>query len=114
MNNPAEIPLRRFKALLVVDLEATCWAASRGPREDMETIKFGAVLVRMSDLRPIDERSWFIRPRLHSNYCTNLTSITQDRIRRDSNVRLDHGLRRSSTLQPSLCSSWQHRCLREH
>jgi inhibitor of KinA sporulation pathway (predicted exonuclease) len=82
MNNLAEIPMRRFKTLLVVDLEATCWAEG-GPREDMETIEFGAVLVRMSDLRPIDERSWFIRPRLHpqlSDYCTNLISITQDQV----------------------------------
>jgi inhibitor of KinA sporulation pathway (predicted exonuclease) len=55
MNNPAEIPLRRFQTLLIVDLEATCWAEG-GPREDMETIEFGAVLGRMSDLRPVEER----------------------------------------------------------
>lgn len=83
MNNEIEIPLRRFKTLLVVDLEATCWADGRGPREDMETIEFGAVLVRMSDLKPIDERSWFIKPKLHpelSDFCTELTSITQDQV----------------------------------
>lgn len=83
MNNLAEIPLRRFKTLLVVDLEATCSGNALYPREDMETIEFGAVLVRTSDLPPIDERSWFIKPRLHpqlSDYCTNLTSITQDQV----------------------------------
>jgi inhibitor of KinA sporulation pathway (predicted exonuclease) len=83
MSSNLEIPLRRFKTLLVVDLEATCWAEGRGPREETETIEFGAVLVRMSDLQPIDERSWFIRPKLHpvlSEFCTELTSITQDQV----------------------------------
>ncbi len=83
MNSNADIPLRRFKTLLVVDLEATCWADGRGPREDMETIEFGAVLVRMSDLQPIDGRSWFVKPKLHpvlSEFCTQLTSITQDQV----------------------------------
>ncbi len=83
MTQESEIPLRRFKTLLVVDLEATCWGEGRGPREEMETIEFGAVLVRMSDLRPIDERSWFIKPKLHpvlSEFCTELTSITQDQV----------------------------------
>lgn len=83
MDNNLDIPLRRFKTLLVVDLEATCWAEGRGPREDMETIEFGAVLVRMPDLQSIDERAWFIRPKLHpvlSEFCTQLTSITQDQV----------------------------------
>lgn len=83
VNKEIEIPLRRFKTLLVVDLEATCWGDARHPREDMETIEFGGVLVRMSDLQPIDERSWFVKPKLHpqlSDYCVNLTSITQSQV----------------------------------
>lgn len=79
MNTENEIPLRRFKTLLVVDLEATCWGDALHPREDMETIEFGGVLVRMEDLKPIDQRSWFVKPKLHriSEFCTQLTSITQ-------------------------------------
>lgn len=83
MNQQIEIPLRRFKMLLVVDLEATCWDDAQHGREDMEMIEFGAVLVRMSDLQPIDERSWFIKPKLHpvlSEFCTELTSITQAQV----------------------------------
>jgi len=56
----------------------------------METIEFGGVLVRMSDLQPIDERSWFIKPKVHpvlSDYCTNLTSITQDQV--DAGLRFE-------------------------
>lgn len=88
--NEIEVPLRRLKTVLIVDLEATCWAEGRGPREDMETIEFGAVLVRMSDLKSIDERSWFIKPKLHpvlSDFCTELTSITQDQV--DTGLRFE-------------------------
>jgi hypothetical protein len=60
-----DILLRSFEFLLVVDLEATCWAEGSGQREDMETIEFGAVLVDMETLEVLDSRSWFIRPRLH-------------------------------------------------
>lgn len=83
MSKEIEIPLRRFKTLLVVDLEATCWGDALHPREDMETIEFGGVLVRMADLQPIDERSWFVKPKLYpllSDYCTKLTSITQSQV----------------------------------
>lgn len=83
MNKEIEIPLRRFKTLVVVDLEATCWGDALHGREDMETIEFGAVLVRMEELQPIDERSWFIKPLVHpvlSAYCTKLTSITQEQV----------------------------------
>jgi len=77
-------PLSAFTTLLVVDLEATCWESESGPsRQDMETIEFGAVLVRMADLQPLDERSWIVRPTLHptlSAYCVNLTTITQDMV----------------------------------
>jgi inhibitor of KinA sporulation pathway (predicted exonuclease) len=80
-NQSQNVPLSSFKHLLVVDLEATCWESGRGPREEMETIEFGAVVVRMEDLTVVDERSWFVRPRLHpqlSEFCVALTGINQD------------------------------------
>jgi inhibitor of KinA sporulation pathway (predicted exonuclease) len=80
MNEVPEITLGHFAYLLVVDLEATCWADARWPRADMETIEFGSALVRMADLAIIDARSWLIRPRVHpelSAFCTELTGITQ-------------------------------------
>jgi inhibitor of KinA sporulation pathway (predicted exonuclease) len=83
MSQPIELSLRQFMTVLVVDLEATCWADAHHPREEMETIEFGGVLVRLSDLRTIDERSWFVKPTLHpqlSGFCTELTSITQKQV----------------------------------
>ena len=64
---------------LVVDLEATC-DERNFPRDLMETIEIGAVLVDGKTLQPIDEFQTFIkpirRPQLTA-FCTRLTSITQ-------------------------------------
>jgi inhibitor of KinA sporulation pathway (predicted exonuclease) len=82
---PLDILLRNFKYLLVVDLEATCWAEGSRQREDMETIEFGSVLVEMETLEVLDSCSWFIRPRLHpqlSDFCIALTGITQADVER--------------------------------
>ena len=89
MKLETEIPLRRFKTLLVVDLEATCDQPQLF-RDEMETIEFGAVLLRMSDYTVIDKRSWFVRPQVHpalTDYCTRLTSITQSQV--DSAMTFD-------------------------
>lgn len=66
----------------VVDLEATC--DERGPRvvprEEMETIEIGAVMVDVVTLAPVAEFQAFVRPVRHPQltaFCTNLTSITQ-------------------------------------
>jgi 3'-5' exoribonuclease 1 len=80
-----DILLRSLKYLLVVDLEATCWAQGSSQRQDMETIEFGAVLVEMETLEVLDSCSWFIRPRLHpqlSEFCIALTGITQADVER--------------------------------
>ena len=50
--------LRAFEHLMVVDLEATCWETRR---DDMETIEFGAVTLRLSDLAEVGTRTWFVR-----------------------------------------------------
>ncbi|MCB9743345.1 MAG: exonuclease domain-containing protein [Alphaproteobacteria bacterium] len=69
---------------LVVDLEATCDDKNRLPREQMETIEIGAVLVdRDRDYAAIDEYMSFVRPIRHprlTEFCTQLTSITQAQV----------------------------------
>lgn len=65
--------------IIVVDLEATCWADSSRPRTRMEIIEIGAVRLA-ADLSIEDEFSSFVRPvveRTLSDFCTELTSITQ-------------------------------------
>ena len=64
---------------LVVDLEGTCDQVGF-PRGERETIEIGALLVRASDLKPIQEYQTFVRPIRHphlTDYCRNLTSISQ-------------------------------------
>jgi inhibitor of KinA sporulation pathway (predicted exonuclease) len=64
---------------VIVDLEATCWAGTRGAGR-METIEIGAVHLQ-SAMGPVtDEFERFVRPVAEptlSDFCTQLTSITQ-------------------------------------
>ncbi|WP_309718218.1 3'-5' exonuclease [Armatimonas sp.] len=69
---------------LIVDLEATC-RDSGMPREEMEIIEIGAVEMLSADSEPTREFGRFIRPTLNpelSEFCTQLTSITQRDVER--------------------------------
>jgi len=75
-----EINLDRYQHILVVDLEATCCDLQSIPRHQMETIEIGAVIVATDSLEIIDEFQTFIKPLRHrvlTEFCLNLTSITQ-------------------------------------
>jgi len=75
-------PLPTPDLWLVVDLEATC--DRRGfPRDQMETIEVGAVLVDAHSYAAVAEFQTFIRPVVRpwlTRFCTELTSITQDHV----------------------------------
>ncbi len=75
--------LDKYKHILVVDLEATCCDLQTIPRHQMETIEIGAAMVDLETLAIVDEFQTFIKPQRHSvltNFCTQLTSISQDRV----------------------------------
>jgi len=68
---------------LVIDLEATCSDDDSVPRDEMEIIEIGAVLVDAATLRPAKELQRFVRPIRHARltpFCMRLTSITQAQI----------------------------------
>jgi inhibitor of KinA sporulation pathway (predicted exonuclease) len=70
----------RFERYLVLDLEATCDDAGAVPRQEMETIEIGAVLVNADTLRPEAEFQSFVRPIRHphlTKFCMELTRIRQ-------------------------------------
>ena len=76
---------REVKHYLVIDLEATTDDGGdderKVPRDEMETIEIGAVLVRANTLAVEAEFQTFVRPVRHPTltpFCTELTSITQD------------------------------------
>ncbi|WP_372981506.1 exonuclease domain-containing protein [Marinobacter sediminum] len=74
--------------LLIVDLEATCWSDQYTPEgvaqsiHNMEIIELGCALAnRHGDL--LDARSFLVRPTRNpmlSDFCTNLTGITQSMV----------------------------------
>ena len=68
---------------LVVDLEATCDEPQSFPRSETEIIEIGAVLVAADSLQPVREYQTFVRPIRHprlTEFCTRLTTITQDQV----------------------------------
>ena len=65
---------------LIVDLEATTSRDGSVPKDEMETIEIGAVLVRVETLEVQAEFATLVRPVRHPTltaFCTELTTITQ-------------------------------------
>lgn len=76
--------LDRSRYLLVVDLEATCNNDGSFPRDQMETIEFGGVVLdRDQNWAERWSLQFFIKPVLHTvltPFCTKLTTITQSQV----------------------------------
>lgn len=65
---------------LVIDVEATCDDGGAVPKNEMEIIEMGAVLVDAVTLAPVAEFQTFVRPGRHpvlTAFCTTLTTIRQ-------------------------------------
>jgi inhibitor of KinA sporulation pathway (predicted exonuclease) len=65
---------------LIVDLEATCSEDSAVPRDEMEIIEIGAVMLSSRSFEVESEFQSFVSPVRHpqlSPFCTELTTITQ-------------------------------------
>lgn len=84
----ASARMMKSETLLVIDLEATCWADQLTPDgepqsvENMEIIEFGCALSTRKG-QVLDSQSFLVRPTrypLLSKFCTELTSITQDMV----------------------------------
>ena len=71
----------QYDYFLIIDLEATCDENNALPRQEMETIEIGAVMVESEKLDPISEFQTFIKPIRHkilTDFCKELTSIRQE------------------------------------
>lgn len=69
--------------IIVIDLKATCCDDNSFPKEEMETIEIGAVVCDAHTYEPLGEFSQLVRPVRHpvlTEFCTQLTSITQDMV----------------------------------
>jgi len=78
MKNPS------LSRVLVLDLELTCWEGPPPPGMHSEIIQIGVVELDTGDLTLTREGVFFINP-VHSTvspYCTELTGITPEQLRR--------------------------------
>jgi inhibitor of KinA sporulation pathway (predicted exonuclease) len=94
----------------VIDVEATCSDDGAFPREEMEIIEIGAVLVGAEDLETVDTFQTFVRPMRHGTltpFCTRLTTITQADV--DAAPRFPAALRKLRSVlagKDALFCSW--------
>jgi inhibitor of KinA sporulation pathway (predicted exonuclease) len=81
MVKPSVVLDAEVRRLVVIDLEATTSDDGTLPREEMETIEIGAVLVEVAGLAVQAEFQCFVAPVRHPKllpFCTALTGISQD------------------------------------
>jgi len=74
------LPRIMKRALLIVDLEATCWDRAHHKPGNMETIEIGALRIDTGNPDQAREFQTFVRPVRYpvlSNFCKDLTSIRQ-------------------------------------
>lgn len=72
--------MNNYDYYLIIDFEATCCNHGTVPKQEMEIIEFGAVMLRRSTMHIVDEFQSFIRPVRNPQltpFCTELTTITQ-------------------------------------
>lgn len=72
--------LTNVKYFLVIDLEATCTQTNEFPRDQMEIIEIGAVMVDSATFGIVSEFQSFVRPLRNptlTEFCQSLTNITQ-------------------------------------
>ncbi|ODA33671.1 exonuclease [Planctopirus hydrillae] len=68
---------------LAIDLEATCCDDNTFPRNEMETIEIGAVMVCKRTLLSVDEFQTFVAPVRNpvlTKFCIQLTGISQSQV----------------------------------
>lgn len=77
----------------LIDLECNCSKGDDIPRNEMEIIEIGCVVVD-SGGKVLDELDLFVKPVIHekiTDFCTELTGITQDTV--DNGIRLVEALK---------------------
>lgn len=83
MGREREDAMKILDAIVVVDVESTCWDGAPPPGQMSEIIEIGACLLNL-DLSVGPSKSILVRPERSSisPFCTELTTITQDMVDR--------------------------------
>jgi inhibitor of KinA sporulation pathway (predicted exonuclease) len=73
---------RKLDQVLVVDVEATCWAGSPPEGQESEIIEIGICPLDVTTGERLEKRSILIKPERSrvSEFCTQLTSLTQKQV----------------------------------
>lgn len=69
----------RLDSILVIDIEATCWAGEPPPGQHAEIIEVGLCLLDVATARRTGQASLVVRPEFStvSDHCRALTTLTQ-------------------------------------
>ncbi len=69
---------RKLDAILVVDVESTCWEGAPPEGEESEIIEIGVCLLDVASLERVERRRLIVRPERSqvSAFCTRLTTLT--------------------------------------
>jgi inhibitor of KinA sporulation pathway (predicted exonuclease) len=73
---------KKLDCILVVDLEATCWAGAPPEGQESEIIEIGLCVLDVASGRRLENPSLLVRPECStvSDYCTQLTTLTQEEV----------------------------------
>jgi len=79
---------KRLDQILVIDLEATCWAGEPPEGQEREIIEIGLCVLDVASGERLDNSSILVKPLRStiSDYCTHLTTLTQEQV--DSGISL--------------------------
>ncbi len=74
--------VRRLDAIVVIDVEATCWEGPPPPGEESEIIEIGVCTLDVATGERLERESLLVRPRRSrvSAFCTQLTTLTQEMV----------------------------------
>jgi inhibitor of KinA sporulation pathway (predicted exonuclease) len=75
---------KRLSAILVIDIEATCWERTPLPAEKSEIAEIGLRVLDATTLEHGERHSIVVRPERSrvSEYCTRLTTLSQSEVER--------------------------------
>ena len=76
------MPKRMLDQVLIVDIEATCWAGPNPEGQESEIIEIGLCLLEVATRRRHSKCSILVRPERSavSPFCTQLTGLTQEQV----------------------------------
>lgn len=73
---------RKLDQIIVIDVEATCWAGAPPDGQESEVIEIGVCPLDVATGERLEKRSILVKPERSrvSEFCTQLTSLTQKQV----------------------------------